>query len=84
MWVLYQNTKVCIMRYYTHLFLGYQESVRSAVDQIRTEVSEVAEEIKQKFNHLPEDLRERFNRLQGQFFHAVRTINGANYMYRYR
>ena len=66
------------------LYLGYQESMRSAVDQLRTEVSEVAEEIKQKFNHLPEDLRERFNRLQGQFFHAVRTINGANYMYRYR
>ena len=50
--------------------------MRSAVDQLRTEVSEVAEEIKQKFNHLPDDLRERFNRLQGQFFHAVRTING--------
>jgi len=63
---------------------GYQDSMRSAVDQFRTDVSEVAEEIKQKFNHLPDDLRERFNRLQGQFFHAVRTINGANYMYRYR
>ena len=58
--------------------------MRHAVDQLRTEVSEVAENIKQKFNHLPEDLKERFNRLHGQFFHAVKTINGANYMYRYR
>ena len=64
--------------------LGYQESFNQAVDQLRTEVSEVAEELKQRFNDIPEDLKQRFNRLQGQFFHAVRTINGANYMYRYR
>ena len=64
--------------------LGYQESFNHAVDQLRTEVSEVAEELKQRFNDIPEDLKQRFNRLQGQIFHAVRTINGANYMYRYR
>lgn len=61
-----------------------KDSVRHAVDQLRTEVSEVAEDLKQRFNHLPEDLKDRFYRLQGQLFHAVRTINGANYMYRYR
>jgi hypothetical protein len=63
---------------------GYQESFQQAVDQLRTEVSEVAEELKQRFNDIPEDLKQRFNSLQGRFFHAVRTINGANYMYKYR
>ena len=64
--------------------IGYQETFNQAVDQLRNEVSEVAQELKQRFNDIPEDLKQRFNRLQGQFFHAVRTINGANYMYRYR
>ena len=62
-----------------YLSLGFSdgpvigESVRHAVHQIPKKVSEVSEELLQ-----------RFNRLQGRVFHAVRKINGANYMYRYR
>jgi len=33
---------------------------------------------------VPEEIKQSFQRLQGKVFHAIRTINGMNYMYKYR
>ena len=60
------------------------ESVRHAVDQIRNMLPEVQEYVPEYVSEVSEDIKQRFQRLQGQVFHAARTINGANYMYRYR
>jgi len=42
------------------------------------------ENLKKGVSDRSEEIRQSFQKLQGKVFHAIRTINGSNYMYRYR
>lgn len=46
--------------------------------------STVLKNLKRASSEMSEDIRMTFQKLQGHVFHAARTINGMNYMYRYR
>jgi len=60
-----------------------RESRNRKTSEGRT-IDGMMENLKKGVSDRSEELKQSFQSLQGKVFHAIRTINGSNYMYRYR
>lgn len=60
------------------------ESGRTIEEMMGNLKKGVSDRVPEEIKRVPEEIKHSFQKLQGKVFHAIRTINGMNYMYKYR